>query len=1004
MFDDPPRHLGKKRGGLAKKSKKERASVGKTVKPAADPEAKRERTPEADAPPGARRPWWRHDWVVLGAILLLGLSLRLWYLSNAVHAPDFSAPQQDPAVQDWYARALVTGDWTLPPLAEGHPNMGTTPYFRPPGHGYSLAVIYFFTNGSYLAPRIVNIALGLAGVVLVFLLGRSVYGRGVGLIAAFLVATYWVFIFWEGEVNDPSLFVFLVPLLMHWLRRWAGKMTFRRAALVGVTTGCYALMRPNILLFGPVMAAWMLWVAWRRGRLRAVVPSWCALALCTFAVIAPVTIRNYVVSGGEFVPISTYFGENLVIGNNEDSDGVTPWLPYLQELEGTGMWSVWVYDNVVKGLGKELGIEDITHSEASSRFTRKAVAFIRAHKLHTLKMMAKKAVLFWTPVEITCNKVVQYEKEWYPPLKYLPGFAMALALWVFGTAMLVVDLKGRRVLGHAATEGATNTEMSLLLFAFLFMYFASFLMFFVNGRARVPIIPVMLLVGAYGVYRAGQFAAARDYRRTGLCVGAFALLWVLGSIEYIDFEPDRARWYYQRAESYLRRGMVDEALAEADHLLDEPDVPSYMNMRLGRWFAAEGREERAFLHFMAALRDYPADLDVQLSGAVELIKIGKIEEGIRHYHESIALDPRDARAHNNLGLLLAEQGQYAEAVKHFRAAIQGDPEFVLAYNNLGNLLGRLGRYEDAVVHFTEAIKLKPDEQDFHYNLAVHLANAGRTDEAVERYRVALGLNPADARAHNNLGLILAGRGQPDEAVRHYEEALRVVPDFVLVYANWGNLLADQGDFDAAVAMYEKGLAMAPEDAGLHNGLGFLYARAGNAQEAVGHYLEALRIAPDYPLAHNNLGNALAAQGKIDDAVAHYRRALEIDPRDKYAHFNLGNLFWEQDDPDQAIAHFLQALENDPTNADVPNNLANALVRKVRFDEAVRYYQLALRINPDYANAHFNLGQVLDALKRYDQAVEHFRRVIEIDPDYPNARQSLDKAQAERRKQREATGL
>ena len=105
-------------------------------------------------------------------------------------------------------------------------------------HGYYLAVIYLFTKGGYLAPRIVNIALGLAGVVLVFLLGRSVYGRSVGLIAAFLVATYWVFIFWEGEVNDPSLFVFLVPLLMHWLRRWAGTMTFRRAALVGVTTGC----------------------------------------------------------------------------------------------------------------------------------------------------------------------------------------------------------------------------------------------------------------------------------------------------------------------------------------------------------------------------------------------------------------------------------------------------------------------------------------------------------------------------------------------------------------------------------------------------------------------------------------------------------------------------------------------------------------------------------------------------------------------------------------------
>ncbi|HOH30424.1 MAG TPA: hypothetical protein PLC40_12170, partial [Candidatus Hydrogenedentes bacterium] len=47
--------------------------------------------------------------IVLGLIVVLGIALRLWYLSQLAGAPDFSALQQDPEVQDYFARALITG-------------------------------------------------------------------------------------------------------------------------------------------------------------------------------------------------------------------------------------------------------------------------------------------------------------------------------------------------------------------------------------------------------------------------------------------------------------------------------------------------------------------------------------------------------------------------------------------------------------------------------------------------------------------------------------------------------------------------------------------------------------------------------------------------------------------------------------------------------------------------------------------------------------------------------
>ncbi|HOT52218.1 MAG TPA: glycosyltransferase family 39 protein, partial [Candidatus Hydrogenedentes bacterium] len=357
----------------------------------------------------------RREWLALAAILLLGLLLRVWYLDVILDAPDFAAPQQDPDVQDYYARALISGDWSV---REGcnDPHMRTTPYFRPPGHGYLLAAIYWLANGNYLAPRLFNLALGLASIWLVYRLGKRVYGAKEGLIAAFFMATYWGFIYWEGELNDPVVFVFLVPCLFLALRAWGDRMTVRWAVVIGLIFGIYALMRPNILAFGPFAAAWMAWIAWRRGSIARIPASWAALLGVTLLTIAPVTVRNYVASG-EFVPIATYFGENFLIGNGEDSDGVTPWTPYLQRLEGTGSWSVWDYDNVVKGLGKEVGKPDLTHSEASKIFTRQTLAYIGEHKWRTFKLALAKCVLFWSPKEITCNKVVEAEKAFYAPLK-----------------------------------------------------------------------------------------------------------------------------------------------------------------------------------------------------------------------------------------------------------------------------------------------------------------------------------------------------------------------------------------------------------------------------------------------------------------------------------------------------------------------------------------------------------------------------------------------------------
>ena len=182
--------------------------------------------------------------------------------------------------------------------------------------------------------------------------------------------------------------------------------------------------------------------------------------------------------------------------------------------------------------------------------------------------MLFRSVLFWSPLEITCNKVVEYEKSYYGPLRYLPGFPAVLALFICGTVIFLDDLRKRQLLRGTADADVHSREMSALILAFILVYFVSFLPFFVNGRARVPVIPFFLLVGAYGVYRYIGFIRERNLARAGTWAGVFVALYLLASIQYIPFQPDEARWHYQRAESYLRTGKAQEAVEEGRKVID----------------------------------------------------------------------------------------------------------------------------------------------------------------------------------------------------------------------------------------------------------------------------------------------------------------------------------------------------------------------------------------------------------------------------------------------------
>ncbi|MEO8201471.1 MAG: tetratricopeptide repeat protein, partial [Gemmatimonadota bacterium] len=103
----------------------------------------------------------------------------------------------------------------------------------------------------------------------------------------------------------------------------------------------------------------------------------------------------------------------------------------------------------------------------------------------------------------------------------------------------------------------------------------------------------------------------------------------------------------------------------------------------------------------------------------------------------------------NLGIDL-ETGAPAEARDAYARAIAMDPRHADAHVNLGLLLYRLSEVEEAVSHYRKALAIRRSHSTAAFNLGIALEDLGRTNEAIEAYRRAVESDPYFADAHFNL--------------------------------------------------------------------------------------------------------------------------------------------------------------------------------------------------------------------------------------------------------------
>jgi tetratricopeptide (TPR) repeat protein len=321
----------------------------------------------------------------------------------------------------------------------------------------------------------------------------------------------------------------------------------------------------------------------------------------------------------------------------------------------------------------------------------------------------------------------------------------------------------------------------------------------------------------------------------------------------------------------------------------------------------------------------PAGVAALFAAATAHHGAGRVAEAERLYRQVLAADPRHADSLHLLGVIAALAERYDAAIDMIGKAIAINPKVAAYHANLGGALTRLARLDEAVACYRRAIDLMPGFADAHSNLGVALRELGRPDEAIASYRRAIALRPGYPDAHCNLAVMLAEAGQLDEAIACCRRAIELRPDYPEAHSNLGNALIEKGRLNEAAACCRRAIALRPGYPEAHNNLGNALQQLGRLDEAVACYRAATDLRPGYLEAHTNLGKALQQQGRVDEAIACYRRALDLKPGYPDAHNNLGSALQEQGEMDAAIACYRRAIDLRPAFPRAHVNLALALL-------------------------------------------------------------------------------
>lgn len=184
-----------------------------------------------------------------------------------------------------------------PQFPRGHGEL----YDYPPFYSYYLAGVHWLGGDGLFAPLFSHFMLLFGTNVVIYLIGRRLYGErvAVGAVAALLLIEEVAFVrHYTQKLFTENLYVLLVALIVYWLVQFMDAAKMRTLVWAGLTAGVAILTRPAFVSFLPLGVIVVMAGAWRkRRRVGPVLLAPAVLVVSMLPVVSLAIARNHVVAG-----------------------------------------------------------------------------------------------------------------------------------------------------------------------------------------------------------------------------------------------------------------------------------------------------------------------------------------------------------------------------------------------------------------------------------------------------------------------------------------------------------------------------------------------------------------------------------------------------------------------------------------------------------------------------------------------------------------------------------
>jgi len=398
-------------------------------------------------------------------------------------------------------------------------------------------------------------------------------------------------------------------------------------------------------------------------------------------------------------------------------------------------------------------------------------------------------------------------------------------------------------------------------------------------------------------------------------------------------------------------------------------------------------EAEGILREMVCLR--PAEAVWHCMLAHSLRELGRLDEAIEEYHQSIELDGDMVLAYSGLGQAFLDKSQPSDAEAAFRRRLEIRPDSP-GYTFLAEALQRQDKMSEARVCLERAIECDPEYDEAYTNLA-GLYYTSDPDKAENLYRKALEIDPDSLYANYGLGLLLERLERFDEAGPILSKACAAVVSDAEVLHEIAGAFDRMGRHDKAEEQYKnlvelcRSLIRARDvDSSNWRRTGDACYRLDRLQEAQMAYRKAVEMDPRCLAAWFGLGCTHVKQSNWTEAAEAFRRAVEIDSRNANAWWRLGKVYQEQSRHRQAILAFREAAEIRPEDAAIWGLLGDACYDAGEMDESVDAYKRALEIDPTEAVMWCLFAGACHGAGEPGEAVNAYKKALEIDPTNASA--------------------